>query len=601
MSSRQFQSGLLGDVEQGLSTLKSKHQINNSSFNGILSSKKHQSWWRWWKQRSRLQRFYIAIFAIFFIFTFLVVLPWMSDGFPLSEKKMPTPKILESNPSTQISENRKSTLPEQVPKPAELILKSKITHQENTKDLIETSALLEKFIPTGPTNERQKEVVAAFKHAWNGYKKYAWGHDHLRPISKTYQDWFGLGLTIVDSIDTMYILGLDEEYQESKSWIAEKLNFEHNKDVNLFETTIRILGGLLSVFHLSQDNLFLQKAIDLGNRLLPSFKTSSGIPYSDVNIKTGHAHAPAWGQDSSVSEVSTIQLEFRDLSRLTKDNKYELTSFKVSEHIHLQAKKEGLVPMFINAETGRFRSTSTITLGARADSYYEYLLKQWIQTGRSIDWLRDDYAEAVDGMLHLLVKKSQPNNLVFVGELLSGRSFSPKMDHLVCYLPGTLALGHHYGLPDTHLQLAIQLMETCYQMYATTDTFLSPEIAHFNLQPHADADIIIKANDAHNLLRPETIESLWYLYHVTGNRTYQDWGWKIFQAFETHAKVEDGYTSIGDVRNAAMKKPKDMMESFFLAEVLKYLFMLFSDNQKAFSIDRYIYNSEAHLLPIYKD
>lgn len=95
------------------------------------------------------------------------------------------------------------------------------------------------------------------------------------------------------------------------------------------------------------------------------------------------------------------------------------------------------------------------------------------------------------------------------------------------------------------------------------------------------------------------MESLWYLYHFTRNDTYRDWGWQIFQAFEKYAKVEDGgYTSIGDVRNPLVTKPRDLMESFFLAETLKYLFLLFSDNQDLYSLDNYIFNSEAHLLPI---
>lgn len=457
---------------------------------------------------------------------------------------------------------------------------------------------LEDFVKSS-AKERQKAIVKAFLHAWKGYKDHAWGQDHLKPITKTFQNWFGLGLTIVDSLDTLYIMDLKEEFKEASEWVRNKLDFNVNKDVNLFETTIRVMGGLLSAYHLSQDALFLDKAIDLANRLMPGFRSASGIPYSDVNLQTGHAHAPSWGQDSTVSEVSTVQLEFRDISHSTADPKYEEAAFKVSHHLHLLPKKDGLVPMFINAESGQFRSTSTITVGARADSYYEYLLKQWIQTGRKIDWLKDDYLEAVDGILKHLVKQSHPNKLVFVGELLSGRNYSPKMDHLVCYLPGTLALGYHYGLPSSHLKLAFDLMDTCYNMYAQTATFLSPEIAYFNMQSHSSNDIIIKSNDAHNLLRPETVESLWYLYHLTRNETYREWGWQIFQAFEKHTKVPSGgYTTIGDVRNAQVTKPRDLMESFFLAETLKYLYLLFSDNQDVYSVDKYVFNSEAHLLPI---
>ena len=139
---------------------------------------------------------------------------------------------------------------------------------------------------SGPQNDRQEAVVAAFTHAWDGYKRYAWGHDHLKPISKSGQNWFGLGLTIVDSLDTMYMMGLDEEFDRARDWVEHSLSFsDKDKDVNLFETTIRVLGGLLSTFHLSGDKIFLEKAKGLGDRLMGAFSSPSGIPYSDVNLQ----------------------------------------------------------------------------------------------------------------------------------------------------------------------------------------------------------------------------------------------------------------------------------------------------------------------------
>lgn len=118
----------------------------------------------------------------------------------------------------------------------------------------------------GPQNERQRAVVSAFQHAWQGYRRYAWGRDHLKPISKTHQTWFDLGLTLIDSLDTMLVMGLKEEYVEARVWVEDNLKFTTDKDVNLFETTIRVLGGLLSTYHLSQDQIFLDKAVDLADR-----------------------------------------------------------------------------------------------------------------------------------------------------------------------------------------------------------------------------------------------------------------------------------------------------------------------------------------------
>jgi hypothetical protein len=470
--------------------------------------------------------------------------------------------------------------------------------ESNRNQVLQPPRVIKKF--TGPTTPRQEAVVKAFKHAWQGYKQFAWGHDHLKPITEGYSDWFGLGLTIVDSIDTIYIMGLTKEYNEAREWIEKHLHFDVNRDVNLFEVTIRVLGGLLSIYHLTQDKMFLNKAVDLADRLLPSFDSESGVPYSDVNLFTRKAHAPKWSPDSSTSEVTTIQLEFRDLSRATGNLKYENAVSKVSLHVHNLEKKDGLVPIFINANTGQFRSYATITLGARGDSYYEYLLKQWLQTGKTIDYLRDDYVTSVGGVEKHLMKRTVPNGFLFIGELLvGGKDFKPKMDHLTCYLPGTLALGVHNGLPDNHMKLAEELLVTCYQTYAQQPTFLAPEITYFNIQGENSNDIYVKTNDAHNLLRPEYLESLWYMYQFTSNKTYQDWGWQIFQGFENYTKVKNGYTSIGNVKNPLNVRPKDMMESFFLSETLKYLYLLFSDDPKLIDLDAYVVNSEAHPLPIY--
>jgi len=199
--------------------------------------------------------------------------------------------------------------------------------------------------------------------------------------------------------------------------------------------------------------------------------------------------------------------------------------------------------------------------------------------------------------------------LTFVGELLSD-SFSPKMDHLVCFLPGNLALGAmllktNPSLPQDQInsimKLAEELTETCYRMYSQMETGLSPELVYFNTFEGSTQDLYVKDADKHNLLRPETVESLYYMYKVTKNKKYQDYGWKIFEAFEKYTKIEGGgYTSISDVTNPYNTKPRDKMESFFLAETLKYFYLLFEDdNSPNFDLRKWVINTEAHMLPIY--
>jgi len=173
------------------------------------------------------------------------------------------------------------------------------------------------------------------------------------------------------------------------------------------------------------------------------------------------------------------------------------------------------------------------------------------------------YEDAVLSIMNKLVAKTQ-SGLTYIAEL-EGGSQIPKMDHLVCFLAGTLALGAKNGLggglKGLHMQLAEELASTCYQMYETQPLRLAPEIVHFN-----DNGLYVKPADAHNLLRPETIESLFILYRITGNQKYREWGWNMFEAFERHTKIEGGgYSSLHSVSTGGFR---DKMESFFSWEKL---------------------------------
>lgn len=201
-------------------------------------------------------------------------------------------------------------------------------------------------------------------------------------------------------------------------------------------------------------------------------------------------------------------------------------------------------------------------------------------------------------MRNQLVRVTPNEKHLYIGELINGKDFKPKMDHLTCYLPGTLLLGYKNGMSKTHLKLATDLLETCYQTYMKQPTQLAPEISYFNLNGESETDIYVKTNDAHNLLRPEFVESLYYFYAITGNKTYQDMGWTIFEAFNKYTKVKNGYTSIGNVKNPLNTRPRDMMESFWLGETLKYFYLLFSDDRNEIDLDKYVFNTEAHPLPI---
>lgn len=174
-------------------------------------------------------------------------------------------------------------------------------------------------------SEKQDLVKEAFRDSWKHYEQDAWGKDVYKPLSKTGKNMgqYPLGWIIVDSLDTMLIMGLDEEFKTAEAWVANELSYDFDYEVNVFETTIRMLGGLLSAHYLSGNDMFLDKAVDLGNRILGAFDSPSGIPYASVNLKTGkgvknHVDNGA----SSTAEVSTLQLEFKYLSKLTGESLY---------------------------------------------------------------------------------------------------------------------------------------------------------------------------------------------------------------------------------------------------------------------------------------
>lgn len=683
------------------------------------------------------------------------------------------------------------------------------------------------------TRRRRAAIVGSMLHAWRGYRDHAWPLDELAPLSTSGIEWLGVGLTIVDALDTLLLMGLDEEADAARAWITSNaLAFDADKNANVFESTIRVLGGLVAVHKLGGDTVaggLLEKALDLAERLYPAFKTKTGIPIMDVNFQTGQPHQPAWTHMSSLSEAGTLVLEWEALEEALRqaENKTELEGYgdvrrsgggrvggrnhvgaeegaygegngerwnagktgveedfeytfdedgltKVSKaggmtgrsrlarstsaalagrayrpdiaegarrafsavtKAALEPEHDGILPSAVRAQDAKFATDAILTLGARGDSFYEYLLKHWLHSGKPAGGERA-YLHAMDGVLLYMLHRSSgdgdaafvaaspadspqgspphptsssqgnaaaeqmdgsrgknfikkgprrrwysssndrrddgpalgegerdgskshlpapPRGLLYVGERegsVHGAAVH-KMDHLVCFLPGLLALGYseglgkrwgvgnrvkewqairalkRLGLPEaaTHLDVARELLRTCVQMYMRTPTGLAPEITHFPLSGLAKrkgaggqglvptgggvsvfGDVLIKDKDSHNLLRPETVESLWVLWRVTGEQEWRDAGWRIWQAWEKHARVDTGgYASLksvtvakgGEGSNDNGFQRADKMESFFLAESLKYLYLLFSDDPALLPLPCFVFNTEAHPLPV---
>lgn len=466
------------------------------------------------------------------------------------------------------------------------------TPSEKTKNDDKTGRWNTNVLNDPVSVQRRDKVKNAMIHAWSSYEKYAWGRDELQPETKSGVDSFGgLGATIVDSLDTLYIMGLDDQFQRAREWVANSLDFNKNYDASVFETTIRVVGGLLSSYDLSGDKVFLEKAKDIADRLLPAWNTPTGIPFNIINLAHGNPHNPGWtGGDSVLADSGTEQVEFIALSQRTGDPKYKQKVENVILELNKTFPEDGLLPIYINPYR-EAKSYATITFGAMGDSFYEYLLKVWIQGNKTaaVKHYREMWEKSMKGLLSL-VRRTTPSSFTYICEK-TGNSLIDKMDELACFAPGMIALGSSGYPPDESqkfLSLAEELAWTCYNFYQSTPTKLAGENYFFN----AGQDMNV--GTSWNILRPETVESLFYLWRLTGNKTYQEWGWNIFEAFEKNSRVESGYVGLKDV-NTGVKD--NMMQSFFLAETLKYFYLLFSP-PSVIPLDEWVFNTEAHPIRI---
>jgi len=500
--------------------------------------------------------------------------------------------------------------------------------------------------------KRRQAVKDAFLLSWDAYEKHGWGYDEYHPVSKSGRYMAqpnGMGWIIVDALDTLMVMNLTKQLDHAREWVSNTLDYNKKQDVNTFETTIRMLGGLLSAHYLqdtlpglkpaevSEEGVFLKKAVDLANRVMGAFESPSGVPWASIILQDGKGEAShADGGASSTAEATTLQLELKYLAFLTGESHYWEKAEKVMQVVDNNGAKDGLLPIFIHPNTGTFRG-SEIRWGSRGDSYYEYLIKQYLQTQKQEPIYLDMWKEALGGAKKHLLTYTKNGHFTVLAERpegIEGR-LHPKMDHLVCFLPGTIALAATGGATlaeakqqpgwgkeqEEDMQLARELAKTCMGMYKVTATGLAPEIAHFELDDPprmyrteilaskseldtevADgegwkADFVIKPADAHNLQRPETVESLLYMWRITGDEIYREWGWDMFQSFVNHTMVDGGggFTSVGDVR-AVPPPHRDNMESFWLAETLKYFYLLFGPDD-LLPLDRVVLNTEAHPLP----
>ncbi|KAI9888677.1 MAG: hypothetical protein M1814_006532 [Vezdaea aestivalis] len=489
--------------------------------------------------------------------------------------------------------------------------------------------------------ERQKAVRDSFKHAWHGYKEHAWLKDELTPLSGSFSNPFGgWAATLIDSLDSLWMLDLKADFEEAvKAIDAVDFTSTDLPWINVFETTIRYLGGLLGAFDISgaQYPLLLKKAEEIGEVLYSAFDTPNRMPVTRWSwghyLTNGKQQALS---SSLVAEVGSLSIEFTRLSQLTGNPKYFDAVQRISDAFEKTQTKTmlpGLWPVVMNAEAVNFDGGNGFTLGGMADSVYEYLPKQYMMLGGHSDQSKKMYESAIEAANeHLFFRpmtKDGPNVLLSgdaqVGHF-TGVELSNSSQHLTCFAGAMVGVGAKIFEREADLEIARRLVDGCIWAYENTETGIMPEIFsavpcqsrkecpwnealwHENLLPPIgpEAELSVEERiaarrlspgftdirDRRYLLRPEAIESVFTLYRITGDKKLQDKAWTMFQQIEKWCHTDIGHAAITDVTstNPAFM---DKMESFWLAETLKYFYLIFSPPDLV-SLDDYVLNTEAH-------
>ena len=413
------------------------------------------------------------------------------------------------------------------------------------------------------------QVRGEFLYAWNAYKQYAWGHDELKPLSKGYHDWYKdpLLMTPVDSLDTMILMGLNDEADKTREYIDKNLSFDQDIEVKNFEITIRLLGGLLSSYQLTGDKRLLDLADNLGNRLLPVFNSPTGMPYMYVNLKTGKTH----GAVSNPAEIGTLLLEFGTLSKLTNKPIYYDKAKRAVVELYTRRSSLGLVGSTINVETGKWIDT-TSHIGGGIDSYYEYLLKSWLLFGDKD--CKKMWEASVKAVNKYLADNTRAGLWYGQADMNTGKRTSTQYGALDAFFAGVLAR-------DGDLDRARRLEESSYKMWNM-----------FGVEPEAIDYTTMKIISPGYQLRPEIIESAYYLKFFTKDERYEDMASTFLLSLVRFCKTDTGYAAVSDVTT---KEKSDIMQSYFLAETLKYLYLLFAPRE-TLDLTKVVFNTEAHPL-----
>ncbi|KAH7382260.1 mannosyl-oligosaccharide alpha-1,2-mannosidase-like protein [Pyrenochaeta sp. MPI-SDFR-AT-0127] len=470
--------------------------------------------------------------------------------------------------------------------------------------------------------DRAQAVVNTFKLSWEGYYKYAFPNDELKPVTNSFSNsrnkW---GASAVDALSTALIMGEREIVNQIISYIPTINWSQTPSEVSLFETTIRYLGGMLSGYDFlkgpladladSKENVdaLLAQSINLANNLSYAFESPSGVPFNGLNFATrGNDGGP-----NGLATTGTLILEWVRLADLSGNKTYAALIEKAEQYLLRPSPPQnepfpGLLGMNIDTTTGEFLDANGGWIGG-ADSFYEYLIKMWIYDPERYAELKDRWIVAADSTIQYLTSHPRPRpDLTFLASY-NNRTLDLSSQHLACFDGGNFILAGQVLGVQKYIDYGLELVNGCHATYSQTATGIGPESFSWNPArvPASQAAFFNRTGfyitNPDYILRPEVIESYYYAYRATSDTKYQDWAWDAFVAVNATTRVGSGYSAISNVNVAGGGSFTDFQESFWFAEVLKYSYLIHAPEAE-WQVGRdgknaWVFNTEAHPVKVF--
>lgn len=418
------------------------------------------------------------------------------------------------------------------------------------------------------------DVRAEFKWAWDHYVARAWGKDEINPVSGTSQSFFieghDLGLSLVEALDTLWLMELDAEFQAGVDWVKTSLDFDVDAFAQTFETNIRLVGGLLSAHLASGDPVLLAKAKDLADRLMKAFEASPhGLPYRYVNLRTGAVRDP----ETNLAEIGTYAAEFGVLGQLTGDERYYAAAKRAMKHALDRRSDLGLMAANIHAETGEFTSRNA-SVDVYADSFYEYLWDSWELFG---DAEMKGWAEECLGAISRQQGRRYDLRLWYpMVDYETGAVAGTSQTVLGGYLSGLMAQAGRVEEADLFLTSYAELQDA------------------FTVIPESIDVRTRRPRGVRTGLRPEFADACLHLWLMTDDDRYRALTATHYRNMKATSKAAYGYTALADITTRPMTQG-DNCPGYWWSEQMKYYWLMFAQPRRV-DFDRLVLSTEANVL-----